>query len=282
MKPLRQQFIDALRLAGRAEHTIENYLSSVTGITRYYQCNPLDLTKEQIQDYLLFLHREKKYAPATINLTTNALKSFYHLIAPDCPVMAGIGTMKHRRHIPVVLSRSEVERLIASIRNLKHRALVMLLYSAGLRLNECITLRPVHIESSRMKVRVEMGKGGKDRYTLLSEKALMTLREYFLCYRPKQWLFEGRDGKHYSDRSVNKIVRNAARKARIDKKVTPHTLRHSFATHLLEAGVSLPVIQKLLGHTSINTTMIYLHVTEPLIEKIKSPFDQPATEVRHG
>ena len=282
MKPLRQQFIDALQLSGYSEHTVENYLWYVTGITRHYRCNPLNLTKEQIQEYLLFLHQEKKYAPATINLAMNALKSFYRLLAPHLKIMDGIRKMKQPRHIPVVLSLTEVERMIALIRNVKHRAIVMLLYSAGLRLSECISLLPVHIESSRMKVRVQQGKGNKDRYTLLSERTLRTLREYFLSYRPKQWLFEGPGGKQYSARSVGEIVRRAAQEAKIDKKVSPHTFRHSFATHLLEAGVALPVIQKLLGHSSIKTTMIYLHVTEPLVEKIKSPFDVKATEVTHG
>lgn len=282
MKPLRQQFIDAMQLSGYTAHTIENYLRIVTGITRYFKRNPLDLTKEQIDDYLLFLHREKRYAPSTVNLSMNALKTFYRLLAPDKKGMDSLRNMKKQRHLPIVLSLSEVERLISVIKNLKHRAIVTLLYSAGLRLSECIKLHPVHIDSARMKVRVEQGKGKKDRYTLLSERALQTLREYFHSHRPKQWLFEGRNAKQYSCRSIGKIIDNAARKANINKRVSPHTLRHSFATHLLEAGVALPVIQKLLGHSSIKTTMIYLHVTEPLVERIKSPLDVIATEVRNG
>lgn len=282
MKPLRQQFIDAMELSGYTAKTVENYLRIVTGITRYYHRSPLDLTKERIQDYLLFLQREKKHAPSTVNLSMNAMKTFYRLMAPDKNAMDGLRNMKEPRRLPVVLSLSEVQRMISVLRNLKHRAIVMLLYSAGLRLNECISLRPIHIESSRMKVRVEQGKGKKDRYTILSESTLETLREYFKSFKPKQWLFEGRDAKQYGCRSVGKIVSNAARKAGIEKAVSPHTLRHSFATHLLEAGVALPVIQKLLGHSSIKTTMIYLHVTEPLVEKIKSPLDVTAMEVRHG
>ena len=282
MKPLRQQFIDAMKLSGYTEHTIENYLIYVTGITRYHRCTPLHLTKEQIQDFLLHLYQDKKYAPATINLAKNSLQTFFRLVAPHIKTMDGFRNMKQPRSLPVVLSLDEVERMIASIRNVKHRAVVMLLYSAGLRLNECISLRPVHIESSRMKVRVEQGKGKKDRYTLLSERTLRTLREYFLSYQPQKWLFEGRNGKQYCSRSVGLIIQRAVRIARIDKKVSPHTLRHSFATHLLESGVALPVIQKLLGHSSINTTMIYLHVTEPLVERIKSPLDVMVTEVRNG
>jgi site-specific recombinase XerD len=181
--------------------------------------------------------------------------------------------VKTPKHLPTVLSREEVEKLICATPNLKHRAALMLLYSAGLRLHECLTLRPVHIESDRMKVRVEQGKGKKDRYTVLSRRTLETLREYYRAYRPQGWLFDGREGGHYSARSLGKIVTDAAIKARIGKRVSPHTLRHSFATHLMESGVALPVIQQLLGHTSIKTTMIYLHISEPLVSRTQSPLD---------
>jgi integrase/recombinase XerD len=226
MKPLRQQFIDAMHLSGYTAQTVENYLRIISCITRYYHCSPLDLTKKQIEDYLLFLYRDKKYAPSTVNLSMNALKTFYRLLSPDKNVMDTLRNMKHPRHLPVVLSLSEVERLIAVIKNLKHRAIVMLLYSAGLRLSECISLRPVHIESARMKVRVEQGKGRKDRYTLLSERTLQTLREYFQSFQPRKWLFEGRNAKQYHCRSIGKIIEKAARKAHIEKAVSPHTLRH--------------------------------------------------------
>jgi len=155
--------------------------------------------------------------------------------------------VKGRKRIPMVLSREEVKRLIAAAINLKHKAALMLLYSSGLRLRECLELRPVHIESARMKVRVEQGKGKKDRYTVLSQRTLEMLRDYFRAYQPKKWLFEGRNGEQYSARSLGKIVTNAALKAKLAKRVSPHTLRHSFATHLMESGVALPVIQQLLG-----------------------------------
>jgi site-specific recombinase XerD len=187
--------------------------------------------------------------------------------------MKGIDHIKYIRRLPSVLSREEVEKLIGVATNIKHRALLMLLYSSGVRLQECLNLRPVHIESGRMKVRVEQGKGRKDRYTILSKRALEALRLYFIAYRPKQWLFEGRGGEQYSARSLGKVVTNAGHKAGIAKNVSPHTLRHSFATHLMEAGVPLPVIQKLLGHTSIKTTMIYLHISESLQERTHSPLD---------
>jgi site-specific recombinase XerD len=190
--------------------------------------------------------------------------------------------MKVPKHLPVVLSRPEVEKLIVAVENLKHKVVLMLLYSCGLRLSECIDLRPIHIESSRMKVRVEQGKGSKDRYTILPQRTLLTLREYFLHYRPKVWLIEGKGGKQYGKRTIGKVVTNAARKAGIKKNVTPHTLRHSFATHLMEAGIALPVIQKLLGHANLRTTMVYLHVSEVAIDKITSPFDDDMSGVHHA
>jgi len=273
MTPLRQQFISGLRLKGLSERTIENYVHAVIGITGYYRCSPLELTKEQVRSYLLHLLQERRLAPATVNLHMDAMKSFFRLIAPLNPVMDDCFHVKTPLRIPSVLSREEVRRLIGVTTNLKHKAALMLLYSSGLRLHECLTLKPMHIESDRMKVRVEQGKGKKDRYTVLSRRTLDTLREYCREYKPRNWLFEGWEGKHYSARSLALIVAKACIKARIDKKVSPHTLRHSFATHLMESGVPLPVIQQLLGHSSIKTTMIYLHVSEPAVNRARSPLD---------
>jgi integrase/recombinase XerD len=282
MKPLRRQFINKLKMRGLADRTIANYVFIVERITRHFKCNPLDLTKEQIESYRLFLLREKELAPATVNLHLEALRTFFRLMKPDTALSGGFYRMKVPKHLPVVLSRPEVEKLIAAVENLKHKVVLMLLYSCGLRLSECIDLRPIHIESSRMKVRVEQGKGSKDRYTILPQRTLLTLREYFLHYRPKVWLIEGKGGKQYGKRTIGKVVTNAARKAGIKKNVTPHTLRHSFATHLMEAGIALPVIQKLLGHANLRTTMVYLHVSEVAIDKITSPFDDDMSGVHHA
>jgi site-specific recombinase XerD len=172
-----------------------------------------------------------------------------------------------------VLSRQEVKTLIDSQTNLKHKAILSVLYCGGLRLMELCMLKPVHIESSRMVIRVEQGKGRRDRQTLLSAKTLKLLRTYYRKYRPREWLFPGLNGNHISARMVGHIVERAAVDARIRKRVHPHILRHSFATHLLESGVSLPVIQRLLGHSCIKTTMIYLHVGLVLLEKVVSPLD---------
>jgi integrase/recombinase XerD len=282
MKPLRRQFINKMKMRGLADRTIANYVFLIERITRHFRCSPLDLTKEQIESYRLFLLRDKELAPATVNLHVEALRTFFRLMKPDAAPLGNCCRMKVPKHLPVVLSRPEVEKLIAAAKNLKHQVVLMLLYSCGLRLGECIDLRPVHIESSRMKVRVVEGKGSKDRYTILPQRTLLTLREYFRQYRPNVWLIEGRGGKQYGRRTIGKIVTDAAQKAGIKKNVTPHTLRHSFATHLMEAGIALPVIQKLLGHADLKTTMVYLHVSEVAIDKIKSPFDDDMSEVHHA
>lgn len=273
MSPLRSQFIDRLRVKGCSERTVENYVSAVAALALHYKQPPLLLTSEQIRAYLLFLLQQRKLAATTVNLHMAAFRTFFNIMAPGSKVMAGFTHVKLPHRVPMVLSRQEVDRLIAAAPSLKHKAILMTLYSAGLRLMECVTLKFRHIESDRMKVRVELGKGQCDRYTILAQRTLDTLRQYFLQYRPKEWLFEGHGGKHLGARMVGKIVTDAAQAAGLGKRVHPHTLRHCFATHLLEAGVALPVIQKLLGHTSIKTTMIYLHVGQPMIDKIMSPID---------
>lgn len=280
MKPLREQFINKLKLRGLSDRTIANYVDIVHRVTRHFMCDPLCLTKEQIEGYRMYLLNEKKVAPATMNLHIQCLRTFFNLMKPGNTLGDSFYRMKVPKHLPVVLSRAEAEKLIAITENLKYKALLMLLYCSGLRLNECVCLKPVHIESGRMKVRVEEGKGKKDRYTLLSQRTLQTLRDYFLMYKPKVWLFEGKDHKQYGRRMVAHIVTVAARKAKLGKTVSPHTLRHSFATHLMETGIALPIIQQLLGHSNLKTTAVYLHVSQFTIDNIKSPFDEMPVQAK--
>lgn len=175
--------------------------------------------------------------------------------------------------LPVVLSREEVGRLILVTTNLKHRAVLMLTYSAGLRLHEVKSLKIRDIDSQRMMVRVVQAKGCKDRYTILSPVALEMLREYWKKYRPGVWLFETHPGRAMADRTVQKVFKNSMAKAGIKKEAGIHSLRHSFATHLMEQGVSLPIIQQLLGHKSLRTTSGYLHVQQYSVHAVKSPLD---------
>jgi site-specific recombinase XerD len=277
MTSLRADFIGRLQLKGFSPKTIVTYVASVAALAAFHKRSPMALSTNDIRTFLLHELNEKKLAPKTINLHTAALKTFYNFMAPGSAVMNGITSIKCPQKIPVVLDTQEVERLLGSIHNLKHKAAITLLYSSGLRLGECVTLKPHHIESGRMKVRVEQGKGKKDRYTILSHRALELLREYYQACRPKKWLFEGWYG-HIHQRSIGKVIKDAARNADINKRVSPHTLRHCFATHLLEQGVSLQVIQQLLGHSSIKTTAIYTHVSSVLLDKVVSPFDVGITQ----
>jgi site-specific recombinase XerD len=207
-------------------------------------------------------------------LEIKALKIFFTLMAPGSTIMNGITYLKCPKYLPVVLDRDEVKRLIDHIPNLKCKTAVTLLYSSGLRLSECLNLKPHHIESSHMKIRIEQGKGKKDRYAILSQRALELLRTYYRICRPSVWLFESRGRRmplHCT--TIGKAIEHAARRANIAKHVTPHTLRHSFATHLLENGAPLQVIQHLLGHSNIRTTIIYTHVRSALLDKVVSPLD---------
>lgn len=178
--------------------------------------------------------------------------------------------------LPKVLSEKEVTAILNAVYNLKHKAMLLLIYSAGLRAGELINLRIEDIDSEQMRVFVRSGKGKKDRVTILSHKALTVLREYFKKYRPKEYLFEGQFGGKYSDSSLRRVFGNALKKAGNSKKVTLHSLRHSFATHLLERGVDMRYIQMLLGHNSSKTTEIYTHITHKGWQKIESPLDKLA------
>ena len=180
---------------------------------------------------------------------------------------------REETYLPEVLSEQEITAILNATENLKHKAILMTIYSAGLRIGEVINLRIKDIDSQRMQIRVEQGKGKKDRYTLLSVKTLEILRKYFLQYKPKIWIFEGERGEQYSTRSIGHILKASVSKTGIKKRVTVHTLRHSFATHLLEAGTDLRYIQSLLGHANTKTTEIYTHITTKGFEQIKSPLD---------
>lgn len=180
---------------------------------------------------------------------------------------------KKQKTLPKVISKEEVSAMIKSVQNIKHKCIISLLYSAGLRMNELLSLKVQNIDSKRMVIHVNQAKGNKDRLTILSPNLLSDLREYYKTYIPKNYLFEGPSGKKYSSVSVNKIVKKAAHHAKVLQPVTAHILRHSFATHLLEDGVDLRYIQSLLGHNSSLTTEIYTHVATNHIKNIKSPLD---------
>ncbi|NLR94102.1 tyrosine-type recombinase/integrase [Flammeovirga agarivorans] len=230
-------------------------------------------SKNLLEQFLFHIVSVKNCSDSYQNQALNAVKFYLEKVLERDYCFYNIQRPKPREKLPVVLSTEEVKSIFLNIQNLKHRAILMTIYSAGLRIGEVINLELKDIDSQRMLIRVEGGKGNKDRNTLLSKKNLEILREYFKQYKPKKYLFEGDKGGKYSRTSIQRIYKRAINKSRIMKKVTVHTLRHSFATHLLENGVDLRYIQTLLGHNSPQTTQIYTHVSTKVVSDIKSPLD---------
>jgi integrase/recombinase XerD len=276
MTTLRQQFIRELVIRGTSPRTQESYVAAVSGLARHYHKAPDQLGDEQIKDYMFYLAQERKLAPSSLNVTICALRSFYQLVLqrPVEKVRLSLPWVARAVHRPRVYSVEELEKLLTvGCPHPKHRAFLMTVYGAGLRLNEACHLKPEHIDSARMQLRVEQGKGRKDRYTLLSPRLLQELRSYWKICRPSVWLFPAiRDPQQpVLDGTAAKFFERALQRAGLPNKGGIHSLRHSFATHLLEAGVEITVVQRLLGHTSISTTVTYLHVRRERVSEIQSP-----------
>jgi integrase/recombinase XerD len=285
MTELRSKMIKSMELRNLSKNTQRAYLRAVSGLAMHYKKSPDKVSKDTVEDYLLYLKKDKRHASNSVGTAVSGLRFFYNHVlsieknAPDY-------VHRKTRKLPIVLAQEEVWQIINAPDNLKHRLILMTTYSAGLRASEVIALKPEHIDSKRMLIRVENGKGGKDRYTLLSERLLKELRHYYKTFQPKTYLFPSsyKDKGELCYETVRSIYENARKKAGIKKGPGLHTLRHSFATHLLEAGYDIRKIQILMGHKSLSTTMIYLHVSRETLSKIKSPLDlfDPAITADNG
>jgi site-specific recombinase XerD len=242
-------------------------------INFYPTQDPKELTEKEVMNYLRYLVEMRQVSHSYQNQVINAIKFYYEQVLGGSRRFYFIDRPLKEKTLPVVLSGDEVKRLLAATENLKHKAMLMVAYSAGLRMSEVLNLQIKDIDSKRMQIFVKAGKGKKDRMSLLSAKTLLILREYYIMYTPKRYLFEGTDGGRYGERSIQHVIKASVAKAGIRKRVTLHTLRHSFATHLLEKGTDLRYIQVLLGHDSSKTTEIYTHVSTKMIEAIQSPMD---------
>jgi len=243
-------------------------------INYYPEKQAEEITEEEIISFLRYLVNERKISTSYQNQSINAIKFYYERVLGGKRKIYLIERPRKENYLPEVLSEEEVAAILKTITNIKHKALIMTIYSGGLRISELINLRIKDIDSNRMQIRIEQSKGKKNRYTLLSKKTLLTLRKYFAEYKPKEWLFEGENGGQYADSSIYSIFKKALVAAKITKKVTIHSLRHSFATHLLENGTDLRYIQNLLGHSSSKTTEIYTHITNKGFDQIKNPLDK--------
>ena len=285
MTALRKDFLELLHIRHNSPRTIERYEKIVEELAFFHDQSPLIMDEEDIQVFLYHCVNVRNFSPATTNQYIAGLRTFYTLMAPHkTAMMEKFRKLRVGKKIPHVLERREVSAIINVISNIKHRAAIALMYSSGVRVSECVAVKIADVESGRNMLRVEHGKGGRDRYTVLGTRTIKLLREYYRACRPKYWLFENRHtiGKQLSTATLTSVLKQAARKAGITKRVYPHILRHCFATHLLENGVPLNVIQRYLGHKHLRTTCGYAHVTENMLRKIKSPGDMLPQEVGHG
>lgn len=274
MHHLKEEMIKNLQLKGFSPKTQIAYIQYMKHFTRHFGRSPVDLGESEIKDYLHYLINEKKVSRSYVNCAYSALKFFYETTLGRDWEIKKIPRVKSIKKLPTVLDNSEVKQLIEVTTNLKHRAILMTTYASGLRVSETASLKLSDIDSKRMQLRIEQGKGKKDRYALLSEVNLMLLREYWQKYHPNNWLFPGNPPENpISSRSIQKIFEKAKQKAGIKKSVSVHSLRHSFATHLLEAGTDIHYIQQLMGHASVRTTTIYIHLQKHDALKIASPLD---------
>jgi integrase/recombinase XerD len=271
---LRTRMEQDLVLRGRSEHTRRAYLRAVADLARYHQRSPDQLTDSEVQQYLRYLIDERCFAWASCRQTVGALRFFYEVTLGRPRRDFSIPLPKAAKRLPQILSREEVARVLEGTPNLKHRALLMTTYAAGLRVSEVVRVRVSDVDSQRMLLRVEQGKGMKDRYTLLSPRLLTEVRRYDRVYRPTEWLFADRRRNAPMDpRSAGRISQAAKQRAGIHKAGGIHTLRHSFATHLRESGIDVVSIQRLLGHANVETTAHSLHVTPQRVGTQASPLD---------
>jgi integrase/recombinase XerD len=274
MTPLRQRMTDDMRLRNLALPTQLAYLHYVTQFARHFGKSPHQLGPEEVRTYQVFLLNEKKLSTSSLRSTAAALRFLYKVTLKKDWAVEEIPIPKMPHTLPVILSRQEVIRFLESIKNLKHRTVLTACYAAGLRISEATRLKVTDIDSQRMIIRVEQGKGRKDRYVMLSPKFLDLLRTYWKAYGPHDWLFPGRSPDRPLRKNVlQQVCQKHRRRLGLSKPITAHSFRHAFASHLLENGVDLRKIQLLLGHRSLNTTARYLRVATSTVCSTTSPFD---------
>jgi len=273
MTALQRRYLEDLQLKNFSRGTIKVYAHAVELFSRFLGRSPDESTAEDVRRYFVQLN-ERGLSRSYCVIQRNALRHLFEDTLGRTDELQAVPRPKRERRLPVVLSREEVQRLFAIVENLKHKALLMTAYDAGLRLSEILNLRIEDIDSDRMAIRIRQGKGKKDRYARLSMGLLTLLRDYWRAERPGTWLFPGAcPHKRYDLATPGQILKSLCRKVGITKRVSMHTLRHSFATHLLEAGTNLRVIQQLLGHSNIQTTCLYTHISVQALQEAPSPME---------
>lgn len=279
MTPLRRRMLEDMQLLNFSAATQKSYIHYIAEFAKHYDVSPEKLGLDEIRNYRLYLMGEKQLSPQSVNCFVSAAKFLYFRTLEMPWPEDAIPYAKVPEKLPCVLSAEEVDRFFRAVALLRHRAVLMLCYGSGLRISEACGLQVSDIDSKRMLIRVQHGKGGKDRFSVLSYRMLTILRQYWKIDRPQKWLFPTtRPDEHIHPAVIQKICRDAAHIAGIQKRVTPHLLRHSFATHLLENGTDTRVIQVLLGHRRIDTTARYTAVTPRSVGAVQSPLDQLPTD----
>lgn len=277
MGELRDRMVRDMDVRHFSGRTVEAYLAGVKGLAKYYMRAPDQLSDAEVQRYLLYLRQERQLSGSTCNQIRCALKFFYEVTVHRPQASLTVPPMRQAQKLPQILSREDVERIVAATRTRRERVLLMAAYGGGLRVSEVVALRPGDLDGERGVIRVEQGKGKKDRYTVLAERLVREVGQYYTVYgRPEHWVFPQRSDatRHLDVASAQKIYTTAKRRAGIEKVGGIHALRHAFATHSLEAGLDLPTLGRMLGHTSVTTTMRYLHTTTKRVSAQISPLDR--------
>ena len=275
MTPVRQRMIEDMQIRNFSENSQKSYLQQVSLYARHFRRSPEGLGPRDIRDYQVYLTNEKKLAPKSISIATAALRFLYTVTLKRPWDVAEVLPMpKAPQTLPVILSPEEVRQFLSCVPRRKARTILTVCYAAGLRISEAIALKPADIDSQRMMIRVEQGKGQKDRYVMLSEQLLKILREWYRYARPTVWMFPGViPGSHITRSGVDDACELALKRSGLIKPVTPHSLRHAFACHLLEYGTDLRTIQLLMGHRSLSTTARYLRLAISKVCATRSPLD---------
>lgn len=272
--PEFKRYQEHLVLKGYSPNTMRTYSTEFAQLLYVLKGNPVqDLTPERLRSYFLYCHEKLKHSESEIHSRMNAVKFYFEQVLHRQKMFIDIPRPKKKLQLPKMLNKAEIKKIIAATENPKHSLILKMCYGMGLRVSEVVALKLTDIDNADKLVRIEQGKGKKDRIAILPESLLPELRAYYLTYRPKVYLFEGQDGGRYSVRSAQAVFKNALERAGIKKKIGIHGLRHSYATHLLEAGTDIRFIQELLGHNSIKTTEIYTHISNAAKAGIRSPLD---------
>ncbi len=271
---LTEQFVTILRMQRYADRSIKTYTSHLTYFLKVSSKHkPEDITQKQLEDFIIWLVEKKKIGQSYQKAMIAAITKFYKEIFQRQINLKHLYPKRKEHQLPKFLTKEEVKKILDITENIKHKAILTTIYSCGLRLSEVLELKISDIKTRENVLLVRRAKGKKDRVVMLSPLLLELLRTYYKTYKPQNYLFEGQDGERYSERSVQQILKNAINKASIISPASVHTLRHSYATHLLENGTDIRIIKELLGHNNIKTTEIYTHITDVSRAKIKSPLD---------